>query len=184
MRALLLSMVIGVLGSTSVGCSPELLAELAVEESPPMAADRMQGFSWVAPGALAAMPRPRVAHGPFLAAQRVEFVISLTEERPHWLVEQAIPGLHLPVADFQPPTLEQQHTFVQAVADQVAAGQRVAVHCTAGLGRSGTLVATWFVAQGASAQDAIGLIRRLRPGSIETAAQEAQVRAFEVDLRD
>ncbi|MGK0361615.1 MAG: atypical dual specificity phosphatase [Bradymonadia bacterium] len=184
MRALLSWMVIGVMGCCAVGCSPELLAELAIEESPAMRIDRMQGFSWVAPGALAAMPRPRVAHGSFLAAQRIDFVISLTEERPHWLVEQAMPGLHLPVADFQPPTLEQQHTFVEAVADRVAAGQRVAVHCTAGLGRSGTLVATWLVAQGATAQDAIDLIRRLRPGSIETAAQEAQVGAFEADLRD
>ena len=177
MRTLLVWMVFG-----GLGCSPELLAELAIEEGTAMSAQPMRGFSWVAPGTLAAMPRPAAGDAPFLAAQRIEFVISLTEERPHWLVD--LPGLHLPITDFQPPTLEQQQLFVQAVAEQRMAGRRVAVHCTAGLGRSGTLIATWFVAQGASAQEAIDLIRRLRPGSIETAAQAAQVAVFEAELLD
>jgi atypical dual specificity phosphatase len=69
--------------------------------------------------------------------------------------------------------------FVVVVEDSVAAGKPVGVHCTAGLGRSGTMSAVFLVAQGASAEEAINSVRRLRPGSIETPAQEDAVRRFE-----
>lgn len=49
----------------------------------------------------------------------------------------------------------------------------------AGLGRSGTMAAAYLVATGTSADEAIAILRELRPGSIETAEQEAAVRRFE-----
>ena len=54
----------------------------------------------------------------------------------------------------------------------------VAVHCAAGLGRTGTVLAAWFVTQGLSAQNAIARVRRLRPGSVETEEQERAVEEF------
>ena len=66
--------------------------------------------------------------------------------------------------------------------EAVNAGQAVAVHCGAGLGRTGTLVACYLVAGGLSAEEAIAKVRRLRPGSIETLEQEAAVRTFEESL--
>jgi atypical dual specificity phosphatase len=65
------------------------------------------------------------------------------------------------------------------MSETVSNGAAVAVHCGAGLGRTGTLVACYLVAGGLSAEDAIAKVRRLRPGSIETAEQEAAVRTFE-----
>jgi protein tyrosine phosphatase len=55
---------------------------------------------------------------------------------------------------------------------------RVAVHCGAGLGRSGTPIAAYLVSQGAAPDDAIALVRARRPGSIETAEQEVAVHEF------
>jgi atypical dual specificity phosphatase len=72
--------------------------------------------------------------------------------------------------------------FVAVVEDSVAAGNPVGVHCTAGLGRSGTMAAAYLVAEGASADEAIATVRQLRPGSIETSAQEDAVRLFEKNL--
>ena len=86
--------------------------------------------------------------------------------------------LHLPVADFTPPSTEQLATGVAAIREAVASGQRVAVHCGGGLGRTGTLVACYLVDGGLSADEAIAEVRRLRPGSVETPAQEAAVRDF------
>jgi len=54
----------------------------------------------------------------------------------------------------------------------------VAVHCTAGLGRTGVVLACHLVTRGMSADNAIARIRRLRPGSIETDEQAIAVDEF------
>jgi len=87
--------------------------------------------------------------------------------------------LHLPVADFRPPEPDQIEAFLRFCSRCQEEGRAVAVHCTAGLGRTGTLLACWLVAeQGLEAGAAIDEVRRTRPGSIETPAQERSVFAF------
>ena len=54
----------------------------------------------------------------------------------------------------------------------------VAVHCGAGLGRTGVVLAAYFVATGATAQNAVARIRRLRPGSIETDEQAEAIEHY------
>ncbi len=119
-----------------------------------------------------------------LEQKGIRVLVSLTEEPPDHevLASRFIDQVHIPVQDFTAPTLEQMIRFVAVVEDSVAAGKPVGVHCTAGLGRSGTMAAVFLVAEGASAEDAISGVRQLRPGSIETEAQEDAVRLFEKHL--
>lgn len=136
----------------------------------------MAGFSFV-DDSLAGMPQPYADDVPFLAEQGLALLISAREVPmdPALLAPYGIDGLHLPIEDFTAPTLEQQRQFVAEVRGRRALGERVGVHCLAGLGRTGTLLATWFVAEGYAPQAAIDHVRALRPGSIETAEQEAAV---------
>ena len=144
-----------------------------------------EGFSWIVPGELAAMPLPGRDRqldldAAYLEQEGIRVLVSLTEEAPDaaTLTSRSIEQRHIPVQDFNPPTIEQMIEFVTLVEDSVAAGTPVGVHCTAGLGRSGTMAAAYLVTTGFSPDDAIATVRGLRPGSIETADQEASIHHF------
>ncbi len=147
----------------------------------------MKGFSWVVDDALAGMPRPG-AHAEleadfrFLADQKIDLLVSLTEAGVDEDEAEAfgVDVLHLPVKDFGAPTLDQLCTFTKVAREHLAAGRRVGVHCGAGLGRTGTFLAAYFVGQGMTAEAAIAHVRALRPGSIETKAQEAILAELEI----
>src|SRR5687768_11401463 len=101
-------------------------------------------------------------------------IINLTD-RCHdarTLLKLGISEVNLPVPDFTAPSPETLDAAVACIADAHARSETVAIHCHAGLGRTGTVVAAWLVTQGFGAEAAIARVRSLRPGSIETASQE------------
>jgi atypical dual specificity phosphatase len=142
---------------------------------------RLRRVTWLDGDNLAACRFPRsdsALHE--LADSGVRLLINLHEQphAPERMARYGMTELHLPVPDFTPPTPEQLELGVDAIQNAINNGTRVAVHCGAGLGRTGTLVACYLVRRGLSAEAAIAHVRAVRPGSVETAAQEAAVRAF------
>ncbi|MGI9146377.1 MAG: dual specificity protein phosphatase family protein [Chloroflexota bacterium] len=139
-------------------------------------------FDWLLADRLAACVNPLIAPQviEILREQRIGRVVNLHEQAdpPELLQAVRADTVHLPVADFTPPSHEQLRAGVAAIRESLAAGNRVAVHCGAGLGRTGTLLATYLVSEGVNAEAAISQVRQARPGSIETPAQEAAVRQF------
>ena len=57
------------------------------------------------------------------------------------------------------------------IVGSLCAGERILVHCAGGLGRSGMIAAKLATALGASANHAVAVVRRARPGAIETDGQ-------------
>ena len=137
--------------------------------------------AWVAPGVLGcAYPRTERALTA-LSASGVRLLVNL-HMRPHdpaRLRRHNLREVHLAVRDFAAPTPEQIEHGVAVIAGTVAAGEAAAVHCGGGLGRTGALLACYLASsEGLGAEEAIGRVRSLRPGSVETPAQLAAIRTW------
>jgi atypical dual specificity phosphatase len=138
-------------------------------------------FSWVVPAQLAALAEPSCLEElQWLRQQGIGVLISMTESPPPraWINEAGLLLVHVPVPDMTAPTYEQLKQIVVTIRKALAAGLRVAIHCTAGLGRTGTALAAYLVAEGLSPEEAMARVRQLRPQSIETPEQEQAVATF------
>ena len=87
---------------------------------------------------------------------------------------------HLPIIDADVPREPFEERWVRSGArlrDQLACGRRILLHCRGGLGRTGTIAARLLVELGMPPKEAIEAVRKARPNTIETSAQEAHVRS-------
>ena len=120
-------------------------------------------------------------------------VLSLVE--PHEFARLGVPDfaqaiartplqwIQVPITDMATPgpaSLATWRAQGPALLQALNSGQRVLVHCAAGLGRTGMLVAKLLVLNGVRADEAIAQVRRARPGTIETEAQADWVRHGEL----
>ncbi len=146
---------------------------------------RRPALTWVVPRKVIGMGRPGDDDLGRLRSAGVRHLISLTTSPldPDTLAEHGLSAIHLPLSDMSAPTVEEIVRFVRTLDEILADGGRVAVHCGAGLGRTGTMLACYLVSRGRSAEDALREVRRRRPGSVESREQEAAVREYETWLR-
>jgi atypical dual specificity phosphatase len=142
------------------------------------------GFSWV-DGQLGGMAHPgygeRLTRAlSYLEDAGTDVLVSLTvtPTDANAAAAHGIALVHIPLRDFTAPTQAQLAQFLRLTRDASADGRNIVVHCGAGLGRTGTFLAAFFVDQGMTAAQAVAHVRQLRPGSIETEAQLQSIHDF------
>ena len=138
-------------------------------------------FSWVINGKLAGHAAPSsVEDLTWLKNKGILALVRMAEENKQGISKHQIEQLGLldcyePVPDFTAPNPAQISSMVEFISRAISSGRPVAVSCSAGLGRTGTILACYLTTQGCSAQQAIKTVRAKRPGSIETKGQEEAV---------
>ncbi len=86
--------------------------------------------------------------------------------------------IYHPIRDEDLPNLAKIEALARLVADLVAAGHRVLVHCRMGFNRSVLVVATALTYMGLSGREALADLRRRRPGALFNEVFAAHVEAL------
>lgn len=147
------------------------------------------GFYWLVPGKLAGCPMPGamlpLEHDLILLRNvGVTVLINMTE-RP--MTQAAIPAaglrtLHMGVEDRHAPPLMWMKMLLVRIERLINQGEVVAVHCLAGLGRTGTVLGSWLVREGLTAEEALRRLRAIEPGFVQSHVQEQLLHELESNL--
>jgi atypical dual specificity phosphatase len=83
-----------------------------------------------------------------------------------------------PIADMAAPSIEQGISLCQQFEQLFDRREVVAVHCRAGLGRTGTILAAYLIWEGQSALDALEAVRSIEPRWVQSKIQIEFLEAF------
>jgi atypical dual specificity phosphatase len=157
-------------------------------------ADRPTNFGWVLDGKLAGSGLPMTYSQFFwLIKHGIKTIITVREVPlpSNWFTDSIkniesdnINYLHLSVEDFGAPSIEEIDSTVDYIQRQIDNRKPVMVHCAAGKGRTGTILAAYLLKnENLTAEQAIKKIRNLRPGSIQSNIQEMTISMYENYLK-
>lgn len=163
--------------------------QLPVAPQPPaLRARGPRGFVWLLEGQLAGTPKPGLLADTqqdlrALREAGISHLLSLTEV-PFPPAEAQVCGIScsaLPMPDMHAPSLADGLALCRWIDRLLHAGHAVAVHCKAGLGRTGTVLAMYAIWHSPIVCDgskSITKVRSLNAGMIQSVAQEAFLAQF------
>jgi atypical dual specificity phosphatase len=120
---------------------------------------------WVIPGRLAGVRKPTADELSELTAAGIGAIVSVMDDPANLdFYEQAgIPYRWLPTKGGTAPSQEQIRELQQFVDEQTRLGHAIAVHCTSGNRRTGTMLAAYLIHSGSSYVDAMAVIQTANP---------------------
>lgn len=141
-------------------------------------------FRWIEAGRLAGCSMPGMfaetsADLAHLRGQGIHHLVSLTESPLEPVPESGLVFHHFPIDDMGVPQPRATESLCRNIVRWLAAEQPVAVHCKAGIGRTGTILACCLVAKGFGTRAAISAVRRVNRLYVQTDGQERFVGHFE-----
>jgi atypical dual specificity phosphatase len=144
------------------------------------------GFYWVKPGQLGGLPRPGIVAAlddDLAGLKRLGITVLVTLEEKQTVPPRVcnlvgIRSRFFPIDDMKSPPLEAADELCKKIRDDIASGEVVAIHCRAGLGRTGTMLACYLIWEGSSALDAFQKVRSINPSFIQSLAQVEFLKSF------
>ncbi len=140
-------------------------------------AKKPTNFSWLIDDKLAGSGMPTsVSEIDWILKQGVKSIVTMTENSLPESWVKNVKYLHVPTEDFSAPDMEQIDEAVEFIRIRIENNEPVMVHCAAGIGRTGTILACYLVKyEKIPAKDAIQKVRKERPGSIQSESQEIAI---------
>ncbi|MBF2063494.1 MAG: dual specificity protein phosphatase family protein [Calothrix sp. C42_A2020_038] len=125
----------------------------------------VENLWWVIPDKIAGVRKPTLVEISELKAVGISAFVSVLHDRSNLdLYEQlSIPYLWLPIDVGSSPSREQIEELQSFVDIQNSLGHAVAVHCTGGVHRTGTILAAYLIFHGLSYSDAMQKIQNINP---------------------
>ena len=150
-----------------------------------MITGKPDNFSWIIEKKLAGSAIPTSKEEvDWLKEEGVKSIVTIREEplEEEWLED--INYLHIHSNDMGVPEFDDLINSVDFLHQRITNDEPVMVHCLAGLGRTGTILACYLIKyEQMSADDAIQKVRNKRHGSIQSFSQEEIIFRFEKSVR-
>lgn len=147
-----------------------------------------RGFVWLIGGKVAGTPYPGILHSVHqdlqtLRSAGITRLVSLTETPfdAELAANYNIQCTAVPMPDMHAPSLQDAWFLCHEMDRYLQNGETVAVHCKAGLGRTGTVLALywiWLQAGKVSGLDAMKYVRQQEVGMIQSLEQENFLKKF------
>ncbi|NDJ18957.1 protein phosphatase [Myxacorys almedinensis A] len=140
-----------------------------MEKQPPHPIEPIQPIEeslwWVIPSKLAGVRKPTPEELPQLKAAGIGAIVSVMDDPANLdAYQQAmLPYLWLPTKGGTAPSREQIQEVQDFVASQNRLGHGVAIHCTSGKRRTGTLLAAYLIYSGMAYEAAMQTILTANP---------------------
>ena len=151
-----------------------------------MITGKPDNFSWIIEGKLAGSAIPTSKDEvKWLQEEGVKSIVTIREVPldEDWVDEMKY--LHVLSDDMGVPSFDDLKNSVDYVHERIQNNEAVMVHCLAGLGRTGTILACYLIKyEKMSAEDAIQHVREKRHGSIQSFVQEEMIFQYAKTLND
>ena len=151
-----------------------------------MITGKPDNFSWIIEEKLAGSAIPTSKEEiDWIKQEGVKSIVTIREEplEDEWIKD--INYLHVHSNDMGIPEFSDLVNSVDFIHQRITNDEPVMVHCLAGLGRTGTILACYLIKyEDMTANDAIEKVRQERHGSIQSFSQEEIIFRFEKFVRE
>ncbi|MDH5610413.1 MAG: dual specificity protein phosphatase family protein [Cyclobacteriaceae bacterium] len=136
------------------------------------------GFRWIIQDKLAGSGQPGQYNDlskdtNLLKKHEIDTIVNLRYSKLYYdELEPDFELVNFPITDMNIPLPRKALELVQIMDEKINKGQKLLIHCKAGLGRTGLIAASYLIYKGMDAEESLRHIRTINPSYVQNKLQE------------